>query len=100
MRRYQRAALAAICVPLLSSLAVPAHADTRIGRQVSPFIAQSADLGPVARSSPVQITVWLKLRDAAGLENLVTDPTATGKTLSAEQIRAQYAPAANTVAAV
>ncbi len=100
MRGHKLAAAAAISVPLLSGLGTAASADTTMARQVSPVVAQASDLGPLASASPVQITVWLKLRDEAGLEALVTAPTAAAKTLSSDQVRVQHAPAPEAVAAV
>jgi subtilase family serine protease len=100
MRRHKLAAFAVISAPLLCGIGTTASADTLIGHQVSPLVAHATDKGALAGSSPIQITVWLKLRDEAGLENIVTAPTADGKALSAEQVRTQYAPAAHAVAAV
>ena len=67
----------------------------------SPLLSRATDLGPVDAASPMDITVWMKLRDQAGLDALVSAQQA-GKSgyLSMQQVRAQHAPSSADVAKV
>ncbi len=65
------------------------------------LISRATDLGPVKGSSPIEITVWLKLHDNTGLQNtLAAQNDGTTAWLSDAQIEARYSPAAADVAAV
>ncbi len=65
------------------------------------LIAHATDLGKVERSSPIAITVWLKLHDGAALETtLAAQHDGAAPFLSEDQIQARYAPAKADVAAV
>lgn len=73
----------------------------RIAGGAPRLIQRSTDLGPVAPSSRIEITLWLKVRDAQGLDNLLAAQHA-GKAqyLSKAQIEAQYLPTATEVGTV
>ncbi len=91
---------AAIFLGLAASIGVLAHAGT-VANGAPALISRATDLGPVSGSSPIQITVWLKLHDGAGLEQALSAQRADGADwLSEEKIEARYAPAAGDVAAV
>ena len=66
-----------------------------------PLLSRATDLGPVDAASPIDITVWMKLRDQAGLDALVSAQQA-GKSgyLSMQQVRAQHAPSSADIAKV
>src|SRR5579864_4585245 len=65
------------------------------------LLSRATDLGPVDAASPIDITIWMKLRDQAGLDALVSAQQA-GKSgyLSMQQVRAQHAPSSADVAKV
>ena len=65
------------------------------------LLSRATDLGPVDTASPIDITIWMKLRDQAGLDALVSAQQA-GKSgyLSMQQVRAQHAPSSADVAKV
>jgi len=65
-----------------------------------PLLAHATDLGPVDPKSPLEITVWLRLHDEAGLESVTSAPLAKTPWLSNEQIEARHAPSAADAAAV
>ncbi len=84
---------AAATVPLAQAGGATSGAPTLISR--------ATDLGPVDASSPIEITVWLKLHDNAGLQNtLAAQNDGATPWLSNDQIEARYLPAAADVAAV
>ena len=58
-------------------------------------------MGPANAASPIEITLWMKLHDQAGLDALVTAQQ-SGKAgyLSSEQVRAQYEPSDTDLAKV
>ncbi|HXZ60873.1 MAG TPA: S53 family peptidase [Steroidobacteraceae bacterium] len=65
------------------------------------LLSKATDLGPVDASSPIEITVWMKMRDQQGLDALVADQQAgKGAYLSMDQVRAQHAPSGADVAKV
>jgi subtilase family serine protease len=67
----------------------------------SPLLAHATDLGPVSASSPIDVTVWLRLHDEKGLDStLAAQESGKAAYLSNEQIRAQHAPSAADVAKV
>lgn len=58
-------------------------------------LSHSTDLGPLSSTSPIELTVWLNLRDTAGLERELAAQKANGAGwLSEEQIDRRHAPAA------
>ena len=65
------------------------------------LLSRATDLGLVDAASPIDITIWMKLRDQAGLDALVSAQQA-GKSgyLSMQQVRAQHAPSSADVAKV
>jgi subtilase family serine protease len=65
------------------------------------LLTPATDLGPVNATTPIEITLWLKLHDQQGLDALVAAQQ-SGKAgyLSSEQIRAQHAPSPAEVAKV
>jgi subtilase family serine protease len=81
------------------SLCAAAVAAAAAGGQT--MLSKAKDLGPVNAASPIDVTVWMQLRDQAGLESLVAAQQA-GKAgyLSMEQVRAQHAPSATDLAKV
>jgi subtilase family serine protease len=85
---------AAVFLSLVAGLGALAQAGSVAGGAPR-LIASATDLGPVNQSSPVHLTVWLKLRDSAGLENTLAAQQGGGaSSLSDEQIQAHHAPAA------
>lgn len=99
--RDWRLRLAATC--LASALASTAFASvegTSLGNG-PPILRHSTDLGPVAASEPMEITLWLKLRDEKGLDSVLAAQREHGAArLSSAQIDARYSPTAANVAAV
>jgi subtilase family serine protease len=89
----------AIFLALGASMGMLAHAGS-VANGAPALISRATDLGPVNRSSPIQITVWLKLHDSAGLEQALSAQRDGAAWLSEDQIQARYAPAAGDVAAV
>jgi subtilase family serine protease len=92
MRHHTITPIATIAVSLLVGMGTLVHAESRFANHVSPLIRHSTDLGPLAGSSPVEITMWLKMRDEAGLDNSLTTLRTSGTTLSEEQIQSRHAP--------
>ncbi len=83
-----------------ASMVSLAHAAT-VANGASALTSRATDLGPVSRSSPVQITVWLKPHDNAGLEQtLSAQRDGSAAWLTEDQIQARFAPAPGDVAAV
>jgi len=67
----------------------------------APLLAHATDLGPVSASSPVEVTVWLRLHDEKGLDSrLEAQQSGKAAYLSNAQIQAQFAPSAADVAKV
>jgi len=59
----------------------------------SRVLSTATDLGPVAPSTPLQLTVWLKVRDRAGLQKLVAEQRhGESHWLSRKQIESHFAP--------
>src|ERR1700690_4439334 len=97
--------LRAIAITVLSSAlagaTLAAVDNARYGSSAPPLIKRSTDLGPVDRSAPIEITLWLKLRDEAALDGALSAQLDKGAPfLSDAQIDTQLAPAATDVAAV
>lgn len=97
--------VAAAFLSIVTGVASLAHAGIS-ANGVPSLIARATDLGPVKASSPMEITIWLKLHDAAGLQNRVAAQnsgaaqSAPAAWLTNEQIETSYSPAAADVAAV
>ena len=87
---------AALLVAASLIAATPAVAASR-----QPLLSLATDLGPVSEASPVNFTIWMKLRDQQALDDLVAAQQA-GKAafLSSDEVRAQQSPGAADVAAV
>jgi subtilase family serine protease len=85
-------------VTCLSAAAAVAAASASSG---PPLLSHATDLGPVNASSPIEVTVWLKLHDEKGLDSTL-DAQQSGKAtyLTNAQIQAQHAPSAGDVARV
>jgi subtilase family serine protease len=81
--------------------AVAASAATAPVSGVPPLLAHATDMGPVSGSSPVEVTVWLRLHDEGGLDSTL-EAQQSGKAayLTSAQIEAQHAPSAGDVAKV
>jgi subtilase family serine protease len=78
---------------------VPPHAS--LGDGATGMLSHAIDLGPVIPTSPIDLTVWLKMRDSAGLDRaLLAQSTSGVGWLSEAQIDQRHAPAAADVAAV
>src|SRR5215469_17318454 len=96
VRRPWAALMIATC---LTTLATPAAAAPAASGP--PLLSRATDLGPVSASSPIEVTVWLRLHDEKGLnDTLATQESGKAAYLSNEQIRAQHAPSAADVARV
>ena len=98
--------VAAVFISIVTGVASLAYAGTGVNG-VSSLISRATDLGPVKASSPMEITIWLKLRDAAGLQNTVAaqnggaaQNSAPAQWLTNEQIETRHSPDAADVAAV
>ena len=65
-----------------------------------PILRHSADLGPVAQTSPMEVTFWLRLRNAAHLDDALAAQRQGAAYLTGAQIDTQLAPAASDVEAV
>ena len=95
-RRPWAALVIASC---LSAVAAAAAAAPASGG--APLLAHATDLGPVSASSPVEVTVWLRLHDEKGLDGrLEAQQSSKADYLSNTQIQAQFAPSAADVAKV
>ncbi|HYM42968.1 MAG TPA: S53 family peptidase [Steroidobacteraceae bacterium] len=65
------------------------------------LLSRATDLGPVSGATPIEITLWMKLRDEQALDALVAKQQAgDGTYLSFAQLRAQYGPSATDAARV
>ncbi|HEV2285095.1 MAG TPA: S53 family peptidase, partial [Steroidobacteraceae bacterium] len=65
------------------------------------LLDQATDLGPVNDASPIEITLWMKLRDQQGLDALTASQQAgNGTYLTMDQLRARHAPNAADAARV
>jgi len=86
---------------IAAGLSVLAGAAAAAASGGPPLLAHATDLGPVSASSPVEVTVWLKLHDEQGLDNTL-EAQQSGKAayLTNAQIQAQHAPSAGDVAKV
>jgi subtilase family serine protease len=77
-------------VTCLSSVAAVAAASASGG---PPLLAHATDLGPVNAATPVEVTLWLKLHDEAGLDDtLAAQQAGKAPYLSHEQVMARHAP--------
>ena len=92
MKVSSRARCVRASLLLATSLIAAAATDAlAAGRQ--PLLSLADDLGPVDASSPVNVNLWMKLRDQEGLDALVAAQQAgSAGFLSIEQARAQHAP--------
>ena len=85
---------AGLCAVAAAAAAAPAGGG-------APLLAHATDLGPVSASSPVEVTVWLRLHDEKGLDSrLEAQQSSKAAYLSNAQIQAQFAPSAADVAKV
>ena len=100
MRRRNIGLLIGLLASLLTGFGTSALAQGRSGNHGG-IISRATDMGPLQRSSPVAVTLWLKPHNLAALKD-AADSQRTGETawLSAEQIQTQHAPSAADVAAV
>lgn len=101
MRPNKIVPIAAVFVSLLAGLVTLAHAEVSLASHVAPILSRATDMGALERSSPVEITVWLKLHDSARLEAaLAAQRDGQAAWLSNEQVQAQHAPGAAEAAAM
>ncbi len=93
--------LVSIAGVLLSSIAAfGAHA-SQIGVTGHPPLARATDLGPLDQSNAIDITVWLKLHDSAGLQRTLAEQRqGTANWLTNAQVAARHAPTAADAATV
>jgi subtilase family serine protease len=90
----------AACLAAFAATAAAAPANTAAGGAPA-LISHADDLGPVNRSDTMEVTVWLRLHDEAGLDRAISgQPGRSATWLSNEQIEARHAPAAADVTAV
>jgi len=95
-RRPWAALMIAACLCAVAAAAAAAPASGG-----APLLAHATDLGPVSASSPVEVTVWLRLHDEKGLDSrLEAQQSSKAAYLSNAQIQAQFAPSAADVAKV
>jgi len=86
---------------LIATCLCAAAAASAIASGRPSLLSKAADLGPVNTTSPIEITVWMKLHDQEGLDARVAAQQAgNGAYLSMEQLRARHAPSAADVAKV
>ncbi len=94
MKTFARVAMliaACLCAAAASAAAPGRHS----------LLDRATDLGPVNGASPIEITVWMKLRDQQGLDALTASQQAgNGSYLTMDQLRAQHAPSAADAARV
>jgi len=91
---------AAVVLSIASSCSALAQAGT-LANSAPALIAHATDLGKVNRSTPIDVTVWLKLHDGAALDaTLSAQHSGAASYLTEEQIQARYAPATADVAAI
>ncbi|HLQ09868.1 MAG TPA: S53 family peptidase [Steroidobacteraceae bacterium] len=94
--RRWAALIIAACLSAAAAATAPAPASGG-----APLLAHATDLGPVSASSPVEVTVWLRLHDEKGLDSrLEAQQSGKAAYLSNAQIQAQFAPSAADVAKV
>lgn len=91
----------------LASLALAGPVPKAFAANVSPgadvprILSVATDLGPVAPSTSLQLTVWLKLRDRARLQELLAQQRqGSSHWLSNRQVESQFAPSSSDVRAV
>ena len=86
---------------LIATCLCATAAAVAVARGGPSLLSRATDLGPVDAASPIDITIWMKLRDQAGLDALVSAQQ-SGKSgyLSIQQVRAQHAPSSADVAKV
>jgi subtilase family serine protease len=85
----------------LAGATLAAADNARYATSGPPVVKRSIDLGPVDRSTPIEITLWLKLRDEASLDRALSAQRDKGAPfLSDAQIDTQLAPTATNVEAV
>jgi subtilase family serine protease len=108
-RVLQRALLASTTAAAVSAVAVPAHAATparaTLDGSAPRWVQPSRDRGSADASQPIDIKLYLPLRDAdaaAAQVRDVTDPSSAdyGKYVSPADFRSRYAPTAEDVGAV
>jgi subtilase family serine protease len=100
MPNRQFVRIAAACLSSMAACGMLAHAGNNAIAAQSP-LARATDLGPLSGSSEINVTVWLKLHDRAGLQRLlVQQRQGAAPWLSEAQIAASHAPTAADVAAV
>jgi subtilase family serine protease len=94
MKTFARVAMliaASLCAAAASAAAPGRHS----------LLDKATDLGPVNGASPIEITVWMKLRDQQGLDALTASQQAgNGTYLTMDQLRARHAPNAADAAKV
>jgi len=96
-------ALAVACLTALIPHAAGGAAShvASIGDGGPGMLSRAADLGPMSSTDPIELTVWLRLRDSDGLERtLAAQRTSGAGWLSEQQIDQLHAPAVADVAAV
>jgi subtilase family serine protease len=100
MRRCNVGPIIGLFAALLTGFGISAVAQVRNANHGG-IISRATDMGPLQRSSPVAVTLWLKPHNLAALKDAAESQRA-GETawLSREQIQAQHAPGAADVAAV
>lgn len=83
-----------------ASSAAPGQMAMVLGRGAA-VLRRATDLGPISSATPIDLTVWLQLRDSAALDRTIEAQRAGHAAwLSDEQIEKLHAPAAADAAAV
>jgi subtilase family serine protease len=83
------------------SVSVAASTHSADAAAASRMLFYATDLGPVSPSIPIEITVWLKVRDATALDSTLAAQADQGAAwLSNEQMQSRHAPGAEAVTAV
>jgi len=86
---------------LLAACLWAAAASAAAGAGRPSLLSKATDLGPVDATSPIEITVWMKLHDQQGLDALTASQQAgKGTYLSLQQLRAEHGPTAADAAKV
>src|SRR5271168_3302908 len=90
--------VAAAFLSIVTGVASLAHAGVSPSG-VPSLISHATDLGPVKASSPMEITIWLKLHDDAALKNMVASQNEAAAQnrgaaawLTNEQIETRFSP--------
>jgi hypothetical protein len=100
-RGWRAPVVAAFLATVITNAAAGVPPHVSVGDVTTGMLSHAIDLGPMGSTSPIDLTVWLKIRDSAGLDRALAVQRTTGVGwLSEAQIDELHAPAAFDVGAV